>query len=185
MNKSTYSKTNLISLLKELEQKIGGQPKKKQWLEDSDTPSDMPVRMLFGNWTNFLKAAGYTPIKSDFTIQARLNSIAARKEKTGGNNKGGRIIDKSGYILIWMPKHPNAKLAGYIHEHRLKMSNKLGRPLMRHESVHHKNGDRSDNRMKNLELWSTMQPSGQRVIDKIRYAKEILSLYENPELLIP
>lgn len=142
----------------------------------------MPIRMLFGNWTNFLKEAGYTPLKSDFTIQARLNSVAARKGKIGGNNKGGRIIDKFGYVQIWMPKHPNAKLAGYIHEHRLKMSNKLGRPLMSHESVHHKNGNRQDNRLSNLELWSTMQPSGQRVIDKIKWAKEILKTY-NPELL--
>lgn len=139
--------------------------------------------MIFGNWTNFLKEAGYPLRKSEFTIQARLNSIKARKGKRGGNNRGGKIIDKFGYIQIWMPEHPNAKLAGYIHEHRLVMSNKLKRPLLSHESVHHKNGNRRDNRIKNLELWSTMQPSGQRVEDKIKYAKEILSIYENPELL--
>lgn len=145
----------------------------------------MPIRMLFGNWTNFLKEAGYTPIKSDFTIQARLNSIKARKGKKGANNKGGRIIDKFGYVQVWMPKHANAKLAGYIHEHRLVMSDHLKRPLLQHESVHHKNGNRADNRIENLELWSKMQPSGQRVIDKIEYAKEILKLYETPELLNP
>jgi hypothetical protein len=142
----------------------------------------MPIRMLFGSWTNFLKSAGYKPIKSEFTIQARLNSILARKGKIGGNNKGGRIIDKFGYVQIWMPKHPNAKLAGYIHEHRLIMSNHIGRALMSHESVHHKNGDRTDNRLENLELWSSIQPSGQRILDKVEYAKEILKLYEPQSL---
>jgi len=62
------------------------------------------------------------------------------------------------------------------------MEEVLGRPLRTGETVHHKNGVRDDNRPENLELWSTAQPYGQRVADKILYAKEILSLYE-PEAL--
>lgn len=62
-------------------------------------------------------------------------------------------------------------------EHRKVMSDYLGRPLLRHENVHHKNGDRVDNRLVNLELWSSMQPSGQRVEDKVAYAREIMALY--------
>lgn len=135
--------------------------------------------MRFGNWTKFVIACGYEPKKSEISIQARLNSIKARTGKKGGNNKGGRIIDKWGYVQIWKPEHPNAKIAGYIHEHRLVMSEHLGRPLLTCENVHHKNGNRQDNRIKNLELWNTMQPSGQRVEDKIKFAKDILKLYEN------
>jgi hypothetical protein len=62
-------------------------------------------------------------------------------------------------------------------EHRFVMEQYIGRDLLDHETVHHKNGVRDDNRIENLELWSSAQPYGQRVEDKVKYAKEILALY--------
>jgi hypothetical protein len=50
-------------------------------------------------------------------------------------------------------------------EHREVMSFVLGRPLERHEEVHHRNGDRLDNRPENLELWVVRQPVGARIED--------------------
>ena len=62
-------------------------------------------------------------------------------------------------------------------EHRLVMAALLGRPLRADESVHHRDGDRLNNRPDNLELWSRWQPSGQRVDDKLKAARDLLSRY--------
>lgn len=94
----------------------------------------------------------------------------------------GYSADKSGYISLHLPGHPIANAGGYVYEHRLVMSEHIGRYLASHESVHHKNGNRADNRIENLELWSKAQPAGQRVEDKVTYAIEILKQYA-PERL--
>ncbi len=65
--------------------------------------------------------------------------------------KGG-IKKHAGYILTYKPKHPNARINGYILEHRFIMSNYIKRPLKKSEVVHHKNGIKNDNRIKNLKI---------------------------------
>jgi len=101
------------------------------------------------------------------------------KSRTRENSKtwkGGRYED-SGYVLVYHPERNKNKV--YVREHILIMEAHIGRRLVKGEEVHHKNGVRNDNRLENLELWSTSHPPGQRVEDKIKWAKEILELYKN------
>jgi hypothetical protein len=60
---------------------------------------------------------------------------------------------------------------------RLVMAEALGRPLLKTEQVHHKDGNRDNNALDNLELWTKQHPPGQRVTDKIAFAIEMLRLY--------
>lgn len=79
--------------------------------------------------------------------------------------------------MLWAPGHPRAGKGHYVFEHILVMERILDRYLLPEESVHHRNGVRSDNRPENLELWTRPQPAGIRVTDAIAWAREILARY--------
>ncbi len=68
------------------------------------------------------------------------------------NWKGGKSNRPDGYVLVRKPGHPNANMCGYVLEHRFIMSESIGRPLKKGESVHHINEIKSDNRIENLKL---------------------------------
>lgn len=85
------------------------------------------------------------------------------------NWRGGRGKDGNGYIYVRLVdvQDPLQSMAhrvfgksDYVLEHRLVMARWLGRPLEKWETVHHRNGDRSDNRIENLQLWKGRHGKG-------------------------
>jgi hypothetical protein len=126
-------------------------------------------------------------IKSYFTYQLTHNIVKScgcyNKEvlskRKGENNpswKGGNgTVNGRGYRYI---RH--GKDRGML-EHRIIFENYHNIKLLPHQSIHHINGIKTDNRIDNLELWDSSQPFGQRVEDKLDYYFSIITTYkDNP-----
>jgi HNH endonuclease len=118
---------------------------------------------------------------SEGTVERVLNrnGIARRDRNMSTVRKrfkGGRITHASGYI--WLRIDDDDPLAcmrspnGYAQEHRIVMARHLGRPLDKTETVHHKNAQRADNRLENLELWVGRHGTGGRVEDLVAFVIE-------------
>lgn len=106
----------------------------------------------------------------------------AGKKKVSPNGSLPPRKTAQGYVKVHDREHPRADKGGFVVEHAKVMSEHLGRDLLPHENVHHMNGDRADNRIENLELWSRSQPCGQRVDDKLKHAFFLINEYQGEGL---
>lgn len=79
-----------------------------------------------------------------------------KREESCYTRTGDIRKNKQGYVLEFL--NPNnefyamANNGGYVMQHRLVMAKHLGRVLNETEIVHHINGDKTDNRVENLNL---------------------------------
>jgi hypothetical protein len=111
------------------------------------------------------------PGRGQFCGKSCFYSWRREQKLVPWNFKGERHIPANGYVYIYAPEHQQAQGKPYkrILEHRLVMEKHLGRPLVKGENVHHRNANKQDNAIENLELWLEPQPTGAKVSDLIDY----------------
>ena len=63
-----------------------------------------------------------------------------------------KTVSKGNYIYAVVPEHPKATRNHYVLMHRVIMENYLGRMLEDNEVVHHKDHNKKNNSIDNLEL---------------------------------
>ena len=153
-----------------------------RWYRTGDVRADVPLRRPLedrcavtgcerGRHSSTYCRAHYNRLRQHGDVQAG----GAVREHAGQGS-----ISHGYWMVVVTPERRHLVPPGRTREfeHRLVMAGMLGRPLTADETVHHRNGDRLDNRPDNLELWSTAQPKGQRVSDKLAWAYGFLHRYD-------
>lgn len=103
------------------------------------------------------KVAKYGPEATGVDMRGRHGNHA--RGAANGKWAGDRLVTSHGYVAVRVPlEHPHAwgpprhTNFRYAYEHIIVAMQVLGRPLHDDEVVHHRNGQRDDNRQENLEV---------------------------------
>lgn len=119
------------------------------------------------------------PTKSCGCLRKETTSKRMSKENHYNWKGGEPSVNGKGY-----KEFRHGELRG-VREHRYVYEQHYGITLTSNQNIHHINGDRLDNRIENLELWDTSQPSGQKIEDKINYYFELIERYKDHPLYKP
>ena len=148
-----------------------------RWIEEGVRQTDLPCSI--DGCTKPRRARGWCV--NHYALFRKNGGPLIQKRRSNGEG----TINWMGYYLLKLPDHPNANVNGYVGQHRVIMAEHLGRPLLKGENVHHRNGNRADNRLGNLELWVTIQPAGQRVEELLEWARTIIERYGDGQASSP
>lgn len=126
---------------------------------------DAPIRAGYGDRTCSVEGCG-RPLEARKMCSAHYQrSVSGRPlhdpipERSKPLSAGDTYLNEEGYRVVIL-EDPDTGRRSRIREHRLVMEGVIGRKLSREETVHHINGVRDDNRIENLELWSSSHPPG-------------------------
>ena len=111
-----------------------------------------PLRFVHGHHMRGVQRSVETRARMSAAQRGRANPSGV----DAPNWRGGRHRTQYGYVKVFVGRaHPMHDGNGYCFEHRLVVAAAIGRPLDADEVVHHINRIRDDNRLENLELFST------------------------------
>jgi len=162
----------------------------RQWLEEQmKTKTQKRIanelgvsHSLVAHWVGKHKLWDARSLKKSEAVKRGLAKRYAdgRAGDKASNWKGGRRV-ADGYIYLYVPNHPSATSnKPYVQEHRLVMEDVLGRFLESDEVVHHKDGNRQNNEVDNLEVKSR----GRHLHEHFKASHDVLLLREeNAQLL--
>lgn len=148
-------------------------------LKDEDWQTDcvqcgkrMPIQRRPGGTVNRLRKICSPICRSEFkkAEQRRLRE-GRTYEPRPARHGYVRLVVQGGY------GEPSREIL----QHRHVMEQHLGRRLRSKETVHHINGQKTDNRLENLELFDSRHGPGQRVVDQVDWCVKLLAEY--PEFL--
>jgi hypothetical protein len=108
-----------------------------------------------------VQKAGFNKVKVDYK-QTYCSKRCAQLGRVHGRVSQGFVHKGNGYRYIMI----RGKI---IAEHRIVMEQKIGRELKKSETVHHIDGQKTNNHPDNLELWAKNHGPGQRVSDTFHF----------------
>ncbi len=104
-------------------------------------------------------------------------------EQIRGKKSKGWFLSVRGYKYLHRPGHPMADIRGFVAEHRLVMSEVLGRDLESWEHVHHINGQKADNDPGNLELVTNVNHA--QITKLLRHVRKLENLLRRNKIKVP
>lgn len=131
---------------------------KSCWGKSTKGWSTTAICMVCGN--EFRTKPAYIKVGAGKTCSHKCAAVRKSQNASGAghwNWKGGKEISKQGYVKVWIPDDHKyacmrAKTKKSVLEHRLVMAEALGRPLKDSEQVHHRDNNKQNNTLENLEL---------------------------------
>jgi hypothetical protein len=97
-----------------------------------------------------------------------------------------KLVKKGDYLYAVVRNHPHRIQYDYVLHHRIVMENHLKRLLTKNEVVHHKDGDKKNNSIENLELLTDVDHIRQHMSERGRLWVTIrcpgcLNIFEKPK----